>query len=124
MDKWFTLQATAILPDTLDNVKKLVNNPSFSIENPNKVRALIGAFSSGNHVRFHTPDGAGYTFLASKIIELNEINPQIAARLLSPLISWRRYDQHRQKLMRAALERIAAVPNISRDVFEIVEKSR
>jgi aminopeptidase N len=92
--------------------------------NPNRVRALVGAFCSGNHVRFHDISGAGYRFLADRIEELNVINPQIAARLVSPLISWRRYDSERQKLMQQELDRILAINNLSPDVYEIVSKSR
>ncbi len=124
LDKWFTLQATSRLENTLDNVKQLTNNVSFSISNPNKVRALIGAFCSGNHVRFHDRTGAGYRFLADKIEQLNAINPQIAARLIAPLINWRRYDEKRQGLMQQELDRILAIKNLSRDVYEIVSKSR
>ncbi len=124
LDKWFTLQALSILPNTLENVALLTDNPGFSIENPNKVRALIGAFCTSNHVRFHEKSGAGYTFLADKILVLNTINPQIAARLVAPLINWKRYDVERQDLMRRQLERIASSQDLSRDVYEIVDKSR
>jgi aminopeptidase N len=124
LDKWFTLQAMSRLESTLDNIKQLVNNESFSISNPNKVRALVGAFCSGNHVRFHDGSGAGYQFLADKIEQLNTINPQIAARLVSPLINWRRYDTKRQELMQQELDRILAIKNLSSDVYEIVSKSR
>ena len=124
LDKWFTLQAISSLPDTLRNVEQLIDNPSFSIENPNKVRALIGAFCTSNHVRFHAKTGAGYRFLADRILELNIINPQIAARMVAPLIHWKRYDSARQQLMREQLERIAKGQNLSRDVYEIVNKSK
>jgi aminopeptidase N len=124
IDKWFTLQALSILPDTLEKVRLLLRNPLFSIENPNKVRALIGAFCTSNHVRFHRRSGDGYIFLANRILELNGINPQIAARLVAPLINWKRYDGERQKLMRGQLDRIAAARDLSRDVLEIVDKSR
>lgn len=124
LDKWFTLQATARLEDTLDKVKQLTGSPSFSISNPNKVRSLIGAFCAGNHVRFHDRSGSGYRFLADKIAELNTINPQIAARLVSPLINWRRYDIKRQELMQEALDRILAINHLSSDVYEVVSKSR
>lgn len=123
LDKWFALQANSTLPDTLAMVKKLMTNESFSIENPNKVRSLIGVFCAGNHVRFHSKSGEGYTFLGDRILELNKINPQIAARLVGPLISWRRYDDGRQQLMKKELERIVATPGLSRDVYEIVSKS-
>lgn len=123
LDKWFILQASSSLENTLDNVVQLTAHPSFSLFNPNKVRSLVGAFCSGNHVRFHVKNGAGYRFLAEKITELNAINPQIAARLVTPLISWRRYDAERQKLMRQELERILMIEDLCRDVFEIVSKS-
>jgi len=124
MDKWFTLQATSFLPDTLENVKHLTNNSLFSIENPNKVRSLIGAFCSANHVRFHDKSGEGYSFLGDMIIKLNSLNPQIAARLVTPLINWKRYDKIRQPLMREQLDRIAGQKGLSRGVAEIVNKSR
>ncbi|KJR98113.1 MAG: aminopeptidase N [Desulfobulbaceae bacterium BRH_c16a] len=124
LDKWFTLQALSILPTTLKEVRQLVKNPSFSINNPNRVRALIGAFCTGNHVCFHDKSGVGYGFLADMITELNSINPQIAARLVSPLINWKRYDVQRQSLMKQELNRIASVKNLSRDVYEVVNKSR
>ena len=124
LDKWFTLQAISTLENTLEKVGQLTNNLSFSMSNPNKVRALIGAFCSTNHVRFHDKSGAGYRFLADRIEELNAINPQIAARMVSPLINWRRYDTGRQKQMKRELDRILAIKNISSNVFEIVSKSR
>ena len=123
LDKWFTLQAVSPLADTLGEVRRLMGNPSFSMKNPNKVRALIGAFCSGNHFRFHDASGAGYAFLAEQIIELNTSNPQMAARLLSPLITWKRYDESRQELIRRELERILATANLSTDVYEIASKS-
>ncbi|MCP4340579.1 MAG: aminopeptidase N [Desulfobulbaceae bacterium] len=124
LDKWFTLQAISTLENTLSTVKQLTDNPSFSISNPNKVRSLIGVFCSSNHVRFHDKSGAGYRFLADKIEELNSINPQIAARLVSPLINWRRYDPRRQSQMQQELDRILAIKDLSSDVYEIASKSR
>jgi aminopeptidase N len=124
LDKWFTLQALSILPQTLENVILLTEHPSFTIENPNKVRALIGAFCQNNHVRFHGKDGGGYRFLADKVIALDTINPQIAARMVAPLINWKRYDPARQHMMREQLKRIAATATLSRDVSEIIDKSR
>jgi aminopeptidase N len=124
LDKWFILQAISSLPNTLKNVVHLTANRLFSISNPNKVRSLIGAFCSGNHVRFHEKDGAGYRFLGDRIEELNTINPQIAARLVTPLINWKRYDRERQEKMQKELARIAAIENLSPDVYEIVAKSR
>jgi aminopeptidase N len=123
MDKWFSLQARSSKPNVLDDVKALQAHPCFSIKNPNKVRSLIGIFSAVNHTAFHNRDGSGYEFLADKVIELNAINPQIASRLVKPLISWKKYDSERQALMKAALEKIKAVPDLSKDVFEIVNAS-
>ncbi|MCP4297770.1 MAG: aminopeptidase N [Proteobacteria bacterium] len=123
LDKWFALQAMSNLPETLDKVIQLMGHPAFSISNPNKVRSLIGSFCSGNHNLFHCKDGKGYRFLADRILELNNINPQIAARLVTPLISWKRYEPIRGALMKDELERILTKKTLSRDVFEIVSKS-
>ncbi len=123
VDKWFSLQATSRLPGTLEQVKKLLQHPAFTIRNPNKVHALIGAFCQGNPARFHERGGAGYRFLADRVLELDGINPQVAARLLNPLTRWQRYDEQRQQLVRAELERIAAVEQLSRDVYEVASKA-
>ena len=123
MDKWLTLQATCALPGTLDRVRELLNHPVFSIKNPNKVRALIGAFCAQNHGQFHSPDGAGYDFLHEMLLRLDDINPQIAARMAAPFCQWRRYDEARQRLMRARLESLALRPGLSDDLKELVEKS-
>ena len=123
VDKWLTLQATSRLPGTLKEVESLLRHPAFNLKNPNRVRALIGAFCQGNPARFHAADGAGYAFLGKRILELDPLNPQVASRLVLPLTRWRRYDENRQRMMRAQLERIAALPGLSRDVFEMVSKS-
>jgi aminopeptidase N len=123
MDKWFGVQAASHRADTLDRVRELMQHPAFSIRNPNKVRALIGGFSNGNPVRFHAADGSGYEFLADRVLELDPLNPQIAARLLRVMARWRRYDEVRQAEMKAQLERIAAAPKVSKDVYEIASKS-
>ena len=122
MDKWFSLQARSRKPGVLETIKQLLDHPCFSIKNPNKVRALISVFAMANPTAFHAKDGSGYTFLADKIIELNAINPQVASRLVKPLIDWKKYDAGRQKLMKQSLQRIKAVPDLSRDVFEIVDR--
>jgi aminopeptidase N len=121
--KWFTLQATCHLPGTLDRVRELLAHPAFDLTMPNHVRSLIGAFAQSNPVNFHEKDGAGYAFLADRVIELNAINPQIAARLLTALTPWRRYDDERQRLMCLQLQRIAGTENISKDVYEVAMKS-
>jgi aminopeptidase N len=123
VDKWLTLQASCILPETLERVKRMTAHPAFSIKNPNKVRALIATFCSVNQSQFHGEDGAGYSFLVDIVLELNAINPQIAARMLTPLTMWRRYDLKRQNLMRLQLERVRNFKNISPDVEEIITKS-
>jgi aminopeptidase N len=122
MDKWLSIQAMSRLPDTLGVVKSLTRHPVFNIKNPNKVRALIAAFSS-NSVRFHDPSGAGYVFLADYVILLDPMNPQIASRLVSAFSMWKRYEETRKALMKAQLERILNMPKLSRDVHEIVAKS-
>ncbi len=123
LDKWFAIQARTPTAGTLARVKGLVDHPSYDRRNPNRVYSLIGAFASGNPVQFHQAGGAGYRFLADQVLATDRLNPQIAARLLGPLGSWRRYDKDRQDLMKRELERIVAEPGLSRDVFEIASKS-
>ena len=120
---WLSIQATCDLPGTLDEVIKLTKSSVFDLQNPNKVRSLIGAFAGQNAINFHTKTGEGYQFLADQIIKLNLKNPQIAARLITPLTKWKRYDSERQKLIKQQLERIKAEPKLSKDVFEVVDKS-
>ena len=123
VDKWFALQASGIRPDMIEALKKLRNHPEFNIRNPNRVRSLYAAFAMNNPVCFHAADGSGYDFLTDAIIELNDINPQIASRLLTPMREWRRYTPDRQKKMKTCLQRILDTPNLSPDVFEIASKS-
>ncbi|PCF97190.1 aminopeptidase N [Vreelandella nigrificans] len=121
MDQWFTIQVTRPQLDVLERVEYLMQHPAFSIKNPNKVRALVGAFAQ-NRVNFHRLDGKGYALLADVVIELNRLNPEIAARLITPLTRWQRFDEERQQLMREQLERIKREP-LSSNVFEVVEKA-
>jgi aminopeptidase N len=123
MDQWFSVQAGSTLPGGLQRVQQLMEHPAFNIKNPNKVRALVGAFAGQNLINFHAADGSGYRFLADLVIELNGFNPQIASRQLAPLTRWRKYDSARQALMKAELERIRASGNLSSDVYEVVSKS-
>jgi aminopeptidase N len=123
IDKWFSLQATSRLPGALAEVTALLEHPDFDIRNPNRVRSLVGAFSQANQVRFHDPSGAGYRFLTDQILRLNSINPQIAARMLTPFTRWRRFDTARQELMKKELTRILTEPGLARDVYELAEKS-
>ncbi len=123
VDQWFGIQAASSLPGALDRVQTLMQHEAFSIKNPNKVRALIGAFCGQNPVHFHEITGAGYEFLADRILQLNALNPQIASRLLTPLTRWKKYDATRQQLMRKQLQRIADEKSLSKDVYEVVAKS-
>ena len=122
LDKWFSLTAMSTLPDTLDKVMGLLRHPGYDIGNPNRVRAVVGAFASGNQVRFHATDGSGYRFLADQVLELRTLNPQVAARLIQPLTRWRRYDEARRRLMIEQLTRVVETPGLSKDVFEIASK--
>ncbi|MGV8996449.1 MAG: aminopeptidase N [Parvibaculaceae bacterium] len=123
MDKWLTIQATSSLPNTLENVYSMLQHPAFTIRNPNKVRALITSFATGNQLRFHATDGAGYALVADKVLELDALNPQVAARLLGAFKSWRQFETKQRKLMSRHLSRIAGTEGISRDVFEIATKT-
>jgi aminopeptidase N len=123
MDQWFSVQAGCPLPGGLERVHALMQHEAFTLKNPNKVRALIGAFANQNLINFHRADGAGYRFLADQVITLNALNPQIASRLLAPLTRWRKYGDARQALMKVELERILASGELSSDVYEVVSKS-
>ena len=123
VDQWFSVQATCLLPDTLDRVTALMQHQAFDIKNPNKVRALIGAFCGQNAIGFHCESGEGYGFLADQVITLNRLNPQIASRLLTPLTRWQKYDSQRQQLMQQELQRIKSSGDLSKDVFEVVSTS-
>jgi len=123
IDKWFAIQAVSTLPGTLENVKRLTEHPVFSLSNPNKVRALIGSFANANQLRFHAADGAGYSYIGDNVLELDRLNPQVAARLLGAFKSWRQFDDARQERMKTVLEKIVNAPGISQDVYEIASKS-
>lgn len=123
LDKWFAMQAMSTLDSALSDVKQLMQHPAFDIKNPNKVRSLIGGFGSGNILRFHQADGSGYQFIAEQVSAIDVFNPQVAARLIEPLIRWQKYDESRQVLMKSELERIANNPKLSKDIYEIVTRS-
>ena len=122
VDKWLAVQATSRLPNTLERVKRLTAHEAFDIKNPNKVYALIRSFCA-NHVRFHAADGGGYAFATEKIIELNALNPQIAARIARAFDRWKRFDTARQAHARAALERVRDAAGLSKDAAEVVTKA-
>ncbi|WMY73036.1 aminopeptidase N [Buttiauxella selenatireducens] len=123
MDKWFVLQATSPAEGTLNTVRELLNHRSFSMGNPNRVRSLIGAFAAANPSAFHAPDGSGYQFMVEMLSELNHRNPQVASRLIEPLIRLKRYDAKRQEMMRAALVQLKGLENLSGDLFEKITKA-
>ncbi len=123
VNKWFALQARSSHDGALDDVKQLMQHAAFDLTNPNNVRAVIGGFCFGNPVNFHRQDGAGYAFLTHYILQLNNINPQIAARLVSAFSQWRRFDEARKDKMKTQLETILGSDNLPKDVFEIVSKS-
>ncbi|MBN8841395.1 MAG: aminopeptidase N, partial [Sphingomonadales bacterium] len=122
LDKWFQTQALSTRADTPAAVTALATHPDFTLANPNRARSLVGAFGA-NQRAFNAIDGRGYRFLADQLIALDRINPQTAAKLLPPLGRWRRFDARRAGLMRAELERIVAVPELSKDLFEQASKS-
>ena len=122
LDKWFALQAVAQRPDTVDVVEDLARHPDFTIKNPNRWRALVSNFAA-NQWAFHHTSGRGYRFLADMILEVDKLNPQVAARQVPSLGRWRRFETGRAALMRAELERIVRTPGLSKDVFEQASKS-
>ena len=122
LDKWFSVQAGSPHPETGALVRALYDHPDFNLRNPNRVRALLGAFS-GNVLHFHAMDGSGYQFLTEAVIAVDQHNGQTAARLVTPLTSWRHYEPGRSALMRTMLERIAAATGLSGDTREKVAKS-
>jgi aminopeptidase N len=123
IDKWFSLQAVGVNDNAIANLRRLEKHQDFNLKNPNRARSLYGAFAMNNPVVFHRADGSGYTLLKDAVITLNAINPQIAARMLTPMREWKRYTQDRQNKMKAALQEIANTEKLSPDVFEIVSKS-
>jgi aminopeptidase N len=122
LDKWFQTQALSTRDDTAEVVERLAAHPDFTLANPNRARALLGAFSV-NQRAFHEASGRGYRFVADQLIALDKLNPQTAARLVPPLGRWKRFDAERAGKMRAELERIVATPGLSKDMFEQASKS-
>lgn len=123
MDKWLSLQASMDHDTVLDDVKALLDHPAFSMTTPNKVRAVIGAFTH-NLPAFHQADGSGYQFIADKVIELNAINPQIAARIVTSFSHMANYDDARKALASKQVDRILATENLSKNIYEIASKSK
>jgi aminopeptidase N len=123
VDKWFTLQATIPEPATLDRVKALTGHRAFSFANPNRVRALIHAFALANQREFNRADGAGYDFVVDTVLALDRKNPQLSAKLLAALKSWRVLEPGRRAMAEKALQRVAAAPSRSPDVADIVQRA-
>ncbi len=121
LDKWFRMHAMSSAPGAFERVVELSRHPDFNLANPNRARSLLYAFAAGNPVGFHRPDGAGYAFVAEKVLELDSLNPQVASRLVSTFNQWKRYEPGRRALMEAELERIGSHSPLSKDVGEIVE---
>ncbi len=122
LDKWFAIQALSPLPGTVPSVEALKSHPDFDVRNPNRIRSLMGSFAS-NQVRFHDASGSGYRLYGDTILQLDPANGQLAARMVSPLGQWRRFDAGRQTLMKAQLQRILDLPGLSRNTFEMASKS-
>ncbi|WP_332060326.1 aminopeptidase N [Bartonella sp. CB74] len=122
MDKWFSIQAMVAGASTLDNVQKLTQHPLFSKDNPNRVRALIGIFASNNLTGFNRIDGASYHFFCQIILEIDKKNPQLSSRLLTMMRSWRQLEPIRQQKLETALKAIAAAPQLSSDVTDIIKR--
>jgi aminopeptidase N len=123
IDKWFALQANTPRADILSRLELLMSHSQFSMDNPNRVRSLVGSFAFYNVLGFHAADGSGYKFIGDYLLRLNSVNPQVAARIITPLIQWQKFDPSRQRLMRQQLLRIADCPDLSKDLLEKVSKS-
>ncbi|HCG6696423.1 aminopeptidase N [Vibrio parahaemolyticus] len=123
MDKWFALQGTNPAEDALEKVKATMNHEAFSLKNPNRTRSLIGSFLAANPVRFHDKSGSGYQFAGDILRQLNDSNPQVASRMIDPLLKFRKYDEARQAMIRAELEKLKAMDNLAKDLFEKVTKA-
>lgn len=123
MDQWFSVQASSPVHGTLERVRELMQHAAFTIKNPNRVRAVIGAFSQHNLPVFHAADGSGHAFLAEQVATLDTLNPQISARMVGPLTRWKSFAAPQQQSMRAQLEKLRELPKLSKDLYEVLEKS-
>lgn len=122
VDKWLGVEASSRLPGTVGRVSELTSHPAFTLENPNKVYALIGSFGV-NQVNFHAADGSGYNFMQEQIIALDPINPQVAARMARNFERWKRFEPKRKELMKTALEAVSTVHGLSKETAEVVSKA-
>jgi aminopeptidase N len=122
IDKWFAVQSMSTIPGTLSNVKKLLQHQDFTLKNPNRARSVLTSFAMMNPVMFHDISGEGYKLLADQMLKMDKLNPKVTARLVKPLVQWRKYDKQRQALMQAQLHRILAEKDLSKETYEIVSK--
>ncbi|MBL8545654.1 MAG: aminopeptidase N [Hyphomonadaceae bacterium] len=123
IDKWFAVQASSPRTDALARVDRLRAHAEFNLKNPNRVRSLAAAFAMRNPRAFHAANGDGYRFLAALAETIDPLNPALAARLLTPFESWRRFDPQRQDHARKALEQLASIPQLSKNTREMVERT-
>jgi aminopeptidase N len=122
MNKWFAVQAESPMVGTLSRLDALEHHRAFDIRNPNKIRALFGAFSTRNWARFHAADGTGYDYMAQKIVAIDTANPNVAARLVCAFERWKQFDATAQEQQKAALRVIVSQPGASRNVRELASK--
>jgi aminopeptidase N len=122
LDKWFNLSASYPQPSVFATLEQLTKHPQFSWQNPNRVRAVFGAFYQQNPAMFHSEDGRGYQVLADVVLKMDAINPQVASRLVTPLLSWKRYQSARQQQLKSVLQTMLS-KELSNDLYEKVSKS-
>jgi len=123
VDKWFSVQASSRAEDTFETVQALLKHEAFTLKNPNRARALLMAFAMMNPRHFHRIDGAAYALIAEHVLTLNAMNPQLASRLVSVFLQWKRFSTSQQSLMKEQCERLLAAPDLSPDVFELLSKA-
>ncbi|MDO6823743.1 aminopeptidase N [Marinobacter sp. 1_MG-2023] len=123
VEQWFSVQSSSDRAGQLPQIQALLKHPAFDWKNPNKIRSVVGVFAGQNLAAFHNPDGSGYSFLADQVCRLDDSNPQIAARLVTPLTRWQKFAPAYSSLMRSALERIRDKSGLSADLYEVVHKS-
>ena len=123
VEQWFAVQSSSDRAGQLPQIHALLTHPAFDWKNPNKIRSVVGVFAGQNLAAFHNPDGSGYAFLADQVCRLDDSNPQIAARLVSPLTRWKKFAPAYSSLMRSALERVRDKSGLSADLYEVVHKS-